>query len=168
MNRTYDIQCPGAAAPVVQPPAPAGVDMSIWTWTHPTPGYCVTSGFRTSSRPNHQGVDINARFGTPIHAAAAGVAYLGRQDLKAGLYVYVKHAGGSTTTYFHMNSQAVGNGQRVAMGDVIGYVGQTGNASPALGGGGPHLHFEVHIPDVWKNWVSPVPFMRARGVNISC
>jgi murein DD-endopeptidase MepM/ murein hydrolase activator NlpD len=85
----------------------------------------------------HKGIDIAAAEGTPIVAAASG-AVVGRgYDVGAGNYVNLKHANGLTTKYFHLSRFAVGMATPVTQGQVIGYVGHTGNAS------GPHLHFEV-------------------------
>jgi murein DD-endopeptidase MepM/ murein hydrolase activator NlpD len=87
----------------------------------------------------HEGIDIGVGYGTPIHAAAAGtVIYCGWMEGYGNLVV-IDHGGGLATAYGHQSSIAVGCGQTVAQGDVIGYVGCTGHCF------GPHLHFEVRI-----------------------
>src|SRR3546814_7836744 len=85
----------------------------------------------------HDGIDIGARYGSPIHAAADGtVAFAGRNG-GYGNFVRVKHSGAITTGYGHMSRIAVRAGAHVHAGQVIGYVGSTGLST------GPHLHFEV-------------------------
>ncbi|MFG2048504.1 M23 family metallopeptidase [Micromonospora sp. NPDC048935] len=148
-------------------------------WTAPIPGR-VGSGFRTASRPGHDGVDIGAAKGTEIRAAAAGRVlvstcdedYRNRQDCDVdgfpgkkgcGWYVDLLHAGGSITRYCHMVVQPfVKVHQMVAAGEVIGKVGSSGNSS------GPHLHFEVHLRNNRNasGAVNPVPFMRQRGAPL--
>jgi murein DD-endopeptidase MepM/ murein hydrolase activator NlpD len=93
----------------------------------------------TSDCPNgfHLGLDIAQPQGTPIHAAAAGWAYPLADPDRYGNLVVIQHYGGYATVYGHMVRQTVGWGQPVHTGDVIGFVGTTGNSS------GPHLHFEV-------------------------
>jgi murein DD-endopeptidase MepM/ murein hydrolase activator NlpD len=87
----------------------------------------------------HAGIDIAAGTGTPIHAAASGrVVYSGWMDGYGNL-VAIDHGRGISTAYAHQSSIAVGNGQTVSQGQVIGYVGNTGNSF------GAHLHFEVRI-----------------------
>ena len=87
----------------------------------------------------HQGIDIGAPTGTPIHAAAAGtVIYCGWEEGYGNLTV-LDHGGDLATAYGHQSSIAVACGQHVNQGDVIGYVGCTGHCF------GPHLHFEVRI-----------------------
>jgi murein DD-endopeptidase MepM/ murein hydrolase activator NlpD len=87
----------------------------------------------------HLGLDIAEPQGTPIHAAGAGLAYPLPDPARYGNFVIVQHAGGYATVYGHMLRQNVTWGQRVQAGDVIGFVGTTGNSS------GPHLHFEVRF-----------------------
>ena len=80
-----------------------------------------------------------ASSGTPIHAAAAGtVIYAGWMEGYGNLVV-IDHGNGLSTAYGHQSSIAVGNGQAVAQGQTIGYVGTTGHST------GPHLHFEVRV-----------------------
>jgi murein DD-endopeptidase MepM/ murein hydrolase activator NlpD len=99
----------------------------------------VTSGFGERWGRMHEGIDIGVGYGTPIHAAASGrVVYAGWMDGYGNL-VAIDHGRGISTAYGHQSSIAVGNGQTVSQGEVIGYVGCTGHCF------GPHLHFEVRI-----------------------
>lgn len=87
----------------------------------------------------HAGTDIGAQYGAEVTAAAAGSVTIATYGSGYGNYVMLSHADGSVTLYGHMSSLAVSAGQTVNQGDVIGYVGSTGNST------GPHLHFEVRI-----------------------
>lgn len=87
----------------------------------------------------HAGIDIGAQYGAEVTAAAAGSVTIATFGSGYGNYVMIAHADGSATLYGHMSSLAVKAGQTVKQGDVIGYVGSTGNST------GPHLHFEVRI-----------------------
>lgn len=87
----------------------------------------------------HAGTDIGAQYGAEVTAAAAGSVTIATYGAGYGNYVMLSHADGSATLYGHMSSLAVSAGQTVKQGDVIGYVGSTGNST------GPHLHFEVRI-----------------------
>jgi murein DD-endopeptidase MepM/ murein hydrolase activator NlpD len=147
------------------------------TWALPVTAGLV-SGFRTSSRPTHDGVDLGAARNTPIKAAAAGTVIRvvcnvstnncdvdGNRTLSGcGWYAEIQHAGRIVTRYCHMvRKPSVRVGQTVARGQIIGYVGTSGSSS------GPHLHFEVHLnapPANHANAVSPITFMRARGLTI--
>jgi murein DD-endopeptidase MepM/ murein hydrolase activator NlpD len=87
----------------------------------------------------HEGIDIAAAEGTPIHAAASGrVVFAGWMDGYGNL-VAIDHGGGLSTAYAHQSSIAAGLGQTVSQGQTIGYVGCTGHCF------GPHLHFEVRV-----------------------
>ncbi len=86
----------------------------------------------------HDGLDIPAREGTPIVAAAAGRVIHSGSDLgDYGRVVILKHAGHYSTVYAHNRRNRVDKGDFVEKGQVIGEVGSSGNAS------GPHVHFEV-------------------------
>jgi hypothetical protein len=85
----------------------------------------------------HEGIDIAARPGTPIHAAEAGRVIHSGWLGGYGRVVIVKHAGRYSTVYAHNRKNSVKKGAFVEKGQVLGEVGATGNAS------GPHLHFEV-------------------------
>ncbi|MEH1099261.1 M23 family metallopeptidase [Micromonospora sp. CPCC 205561] len=157
----------------------AGGRIASSGWTAPIPGG-VGSGFRTASRPGHNGVDIGAPKGTLIRVAATGRVLVSRCDPDnrgrlscnvdgwpnkggCGWFVDVLHAGGFVTRYCHMASKPrVSVGQLVEAGQVIGEVGSSGNSS------GPHLHYEVHEDGdrSSRGAIDPVPFMRSRGAPL--
>jgi murein DD-endopeptidase MepM/ murein hydrolase activator NlpD len=89
----------------------------------------------------HRGIDIANASGTPIRAADDGVvAYVGwnKYDSDPAFVVVIGHAGGFSTSYAHLlPRRVVHNGQRVRRGQLIGYMGSTGNST------GSHLHFEI-------------------------
>jgi murein DD-endopeptidase MepM/ murein hydrolase activator NlpD len=89
------------------------------------------------TRRLHAGIDLGAPTGTPIYAAAAGVVIQAGVQNGYGNAVIISHGNGLSTLYGHQSKIAVSAGQSVARGDLIGYVGSTGNST------GPHLHFEV-------------------------
>ena len=106
----------------------------IWPVTGP-----VVSPFGMRWGRMHEGIDIAAPSGIPVHAAASGrVVYAGWMDGYGNL-VAIDHGGAFSTAYGHQSSIAVGVGQTVSQGDTIGYVGCTGHCF------GPHLHFEVRV-----------------------
>ena len=116
----------------------------------------ITSGFGFRRDPfkgtgaMHKGLDFRGRIGTPIHSAAAGkVTFVGRKG-GYGNVVEVTHGNGLMTRYAHMSRFSAKVGQRVAAGDVIGAIGNTGRST------GPHLHFEVRINN---RAVNPRPFL---------
>lgn len=102
----------------------------------------------------HKGMDIGMPEGTPVYAAADGkVTVANASDswgYSWGYYVKINHAEGVDTLYAHLSSVAVSYGQYVHQGDVIGYVGSTGNSS------GNHLHFELYLEN---NRVDPYPYI---------
>ena len=110
---------------------------------------------RDGGRRSHDGVDIFARRGTPVIAASAGV--VNRVDITnlGGKVVWVRDAIRNANIYYaHLDSQHVRNGQRVGVGDTLGFVGNTGNARTTP----PHLHFGVYRRG--EGPVDPVPFLR--------
>jgi len=119
----------------------------------PTAGRII-SGFGNRKHPilgyvrPHTGVDMAAQNGTPIFAADGGQVLQASYSGGYGNSVLIYHGGGFATFYAHMSGFAVGPGQMVTRGQVIGYVGATGLAT------GPHLHFEVRINGIAQNPLS--------------
>ncbi len=97
------------------------------------------SGGRT-----HEGLDIMASRGAPVVTPTdAVVIRIGVGDT-AGNYVYTANPGGETFAYMHLNEVAdISEGDELSKGELIGYVGNTGNAA----GGATHLHFEIRYND---------------------
>ena len=89
----------------------------------------------------HTGTDLAARTGTPIYAGGDGIVEMAQWYSGYGRYVELRHANGYNTAYGHMSAIADGitPGMRVTQGQVIGYVGSTGQST------GPHLHYEIKI-----------------------
>ncbi|HEY7977799.1 MAG TPA: M23 family metallopeptidase [Rhizomicrobium sp.] len=99
----------------------------------------IIAGFGSySTGERNDGINIAAATGTPIHAAADGVVTYAGNELKGyGNLILIKHGDTYVTAYAHTNSIGVARGQRVAKGDIIGTVGQTGDVTQ------PQLHFEI-------------------------
>lgn len=124
----------------------------------------VTSGFGQRVHPItgdlrfHTGVDLRAAEGAPIRAAGAGVVRdVGRRG-GYGKTVEIDHGDGTSTLYAHASELLVHKGQRVAEGQPVALVGQTGQTT------GPHLHFELRRHDHPVDPASgnlPIPTARA-------
>lgn len=145
-------------------PAPAS---AAGAWANPLPGACLGSPWNEFRRGKngpyyHQGWDLPAGYGTAIRAAGNGRVHSADWQGGGGNTVIINHQNNVYTTYMHMSSFAVGGGQWVSAGQVIGYVGSTGDSS------GPHLHLEVHWNGPWAPTVNPVQFLRDRGVWLGC
>lgn len=114
-------------------------------WIVPLRNYSISSGYRTSERPGHNGVDLAAPGDTPIWAPNDGRVIAVGFDNGQGHHVYIDHGmrnnlGRVTTVYMHMiRNPPVSPGQAVKKGQVIGNVGSTGDST------GNHLHFEVKL-----------------------
>jgi murein DD-endopeptidase MepM/ murein hydrolase activator NlpD len=99
----------------------------------------ITSPFGWRWGRMHEGIDLGAGYGAPIYASASGTVIACGYTGGYGNLVVIDHGGGLATAYGHQSSIAVGCGQSVSQGQVIGYVGSTGRST------GPHLHFEVRV-----------------------
>ncbi len=111
----------------------------------PLDGARISSNFGMRKHPisgfnkMHKGVDFAAPTGTPIYAGGNGIVeYVGRNG-GYGKYIRIRHNNGYKTAYAHMSNykKGISKGVRVNQGEVIGYVGSTGNST------GPHLHYEI-------------------------
>jgi hypothetical protein len=122
----------------------------------------ATSGFGDARRyaPGgpvsfHNGLDLAAPTGTPVHATNVGrVVVAGAYPIKGG-WVAIDHGGGVISMYFHMSRVLVEVGDEVARGAIIGEVGSTGLST------GPHLHWEMRVrelptsPTAWVDRTFP-------------
>ncbi|MFZ6863355.1 peptidoglycan DD-metalloendopeptidase family protein [Undibacterium sp. Ji67W] len=107
----------------------------------------ISSGFSMRVHPisgqwkQHKGVDFAAGIGTPIRATADGVVDSAAMSGGYGNLVVIKHWGGYSTAYAHMQRFAPGirKGSHVSQGEVIGFVGTTGWST------GPHVHYEFRV-----------------------
>ena len=101
-------------------------------------GGVLTSGFGSRWGTTHKGIDLGAPAGTPVHAADGGVVtFAGWNNGGYGYLVRISHENGLETYYAHNSRVAVSAGDRVYQGQVISYVGSTGDST------GNHLHFQV-------------------------
>jgi Peptidase family M23 len=98
----------------------------------------------------HSGQDLAVAAGTPVHAAASGVVVGVRRQVAYGWLVVIDHGGRVATVYAHLASVAVGVGDVLGQGDVIGRVGSTGFAT------GPHLHYELRYEG---QPIDPAPYL---------
>jgi murein DD-endopeptidase MepM/ murein hydrolase activator NlpD len=128
------IQAAQGSTASVGPVSAAGL---IWPVNGP-----VSSGFGMRWGRMHEGIDISAPTGTPIHAAASGTVIYAGWLGGYGMLVVVDHGNGLSTAYAHCSSQLVSVGQQVAQGETVALVGSTGHST------GPHLHFEVRVSGV--------------------
>ncbi len=143
-----------AAPPTTSPPPPqagaqacpvAGPVSFVDTWGAPR------SGGRA-----HQGVDMMAARGTPVAAIQDGSIGRMSNSSLGGITLWMRSTTGDTFYYAHLDSYAAGvsSGMSVSAGQIIGFVGSTGNASPQY----PHLHFEYHPGG--GGAVNPYPLVR--------
>lgn len=105
----------------------------------------ISSAFGATSESadarHHNGIDLAAAHGTPVHAPAAGTVLVAEQRYQAapsyGTVVVLDHGDGWQTLYAHLGSMEVEAGDQVASGDAIGRIGVSGKST------GPHVHVEV-------------------------
>ena len=152
----YAIRTVEAGQPLVvsfssQPPMLSSDGARILPNRWPVDTARLTSGFGVRWHPIlggsrfHAGLDLAAPYGSPIKATMDGVVARAGVAGGYGLLVELRHGGGVETRYAHMSRLNVHPGQSIHTGDVIGFVGSTGEST------GPHVHYEVRINGVAVN-----------------
>ena len=165
------------AEPTAARSAPASAEPFVMTaFPHEGPAvhFWDSWGARRSGGRRHQGTDIMSPRGTEVVAVADGVVTAFGTHRMSGYFIRLDHGDGWATTYMHLNNDTIGTddgegglwtaisptlavGDTVVAGEVIGYVGDSGNAE----GTQPHTHFEVkyegrklnpypYLADVWE------------------
>jgi murein DD-endopeptidase MepM/ murein hydrolase activator NlpD len=148
-------QAAPAAAKKAAPARPAErASRSGREWVSPLVGR-LTSGYGRRWGRQHAGIDVAAPVGVPVRAAAAGQVILAGWGGGYGNLVRIRHADGTVSAYAHL-SRILTDGGRVAAGEIIGRVGNTGRST------GPHLHFEVRVNN---SPLDPVRWLRDKGVR---
>lgn len=103
----------------------------------PLDNYSISSPFGQRGSEFHRGLDMAAGQGEPIKAIQSGKVVNAEFHSSWGNYVAIQHEGGVTTLYAHQSEYVVKVGDEVKQGQIIGYVGSTGNST------GNHLHLEI-------------------------
>jgi murein DD-endopeptidase MepM/ murein hydrolase activator NlpD len=124
------------------------------------------SASRSEGR-THNAIDIMAPQGTPVVAATDGTVAKLHESNKGGISLYQFDSSGQFIYYYaHLMSYAAGitEGKQIKRGEVIGYVGDTGNATP----GSYHLHFGISKANSPGRWyggtpINPFPLLRGQG-----
>ena len=105
----------------------------------PSSNFGSRSIFNGQARSPHSGVDFGARIGTPIAAPAAGVVVLAESLYFTGNTVLIDHGHGLYSLLAHLSEFRVKKGDRIARGEIVGLVGETGRITA------PHLHWAVRL-----------------------
>ncbi len=159
----FEVAQTGYYSLIIQPEIRANAKFAILVNKNPSYGFPVAGkgnsaiqsfwgAVRDGGKRRHEGVDIFAKRGTPVVAVTDGiVSFTGNQGL-GGKQVWLREGiFGNSIYYAHLDGIAVSSGQRVKAGEVLGYVGNTGNAK----GGAPHLHFGIYRAGA----VDPLPYI---------
>jgi len=165
MMTTMTVAVPSASAS-----APSAADVQEFTiakrvvlsskFVLPVAGYHLTGQFGDVSglwSSVHTGLDFATSYGTPIRSIGDGVVVEAGYDGSYGNKTVVRLEDGTELWYCHQTSIAVSVGQKLRTGEVLGYVGATGNVT------GPHLHLEVHPRGGGP--VDPYAALVARGLH---
>lgn len=115
----------------------ADLELSATGFVVPLANYTISSSFGLRGGEFHRGLDFAAAEREPIRAAKNGTVITAAYHSSWGNYVVIEHNGGVTTLYAHQSEYIVASGDKVEQGQIIGYVGSTGNST------GSHLHLEV-------------------------
>jgi murein DD-endopeptidase MepM/ murein hydrolase activator NlpD len=160
---------PGAPPELVRdPPADVKARLSTGGYVFPVYGPVGFGDTFGASRPNvsggwHHGEDLVAPLGTPLLAVADGTLFsVGWNDI-GGWRLWLRDDAGNEFYYAHLSAYApiARDGARVKAGDVIGFLGKSGDAERSI----PHLHFEIHPAPLlglgYDGAVAPYPFLVA-------
>lgn len=129
------------------PYSPSGPFQLVW----PVQRIKINRGFRPASDPNHQGMDLGGKAGTPILSAHEGIViYTGDEFRGYGNMIIVEYGPKWASLYAHLKDVLVEAGQIVKPGQKIGTMGKTGVAS------GVHLHFELMHK---RQPIDPLPYL---------
>lgn len=115
----------------------AGPKLNKKGYAVPLKNYTISSPFGNRGGEFHRGIDLAAAQGEPIYASKAGTVVKAEFHPSWGNYVAIEHEDGTTALYAHQQEYQVKVGDKVKQGQIIGYVGSTGNST------GSHLHFEL-------------------------
>ena len=115
----------------------AEVSKSGWAVPLPSGSYTITSPYGSRGGEFHRGLDMGAAQGTPIMSVKEGAVITSEYHYSWGNHVVVQHKDGTVSLYAHMVKTAASRGVQVKQGQIIGYVGNTGNSF------GAHLHLEI-------------------------
>ncbi|MFJ3365750.1 peptidoglycan DD-metalloendopeptidase family protein [Streptomyces anthocyanicus] len=153
-----------ASAARYMAPESNGGRLSSAGWTLPVNGPLGTPYHQKGSSWEsgyHTGVDFVLPTGTPVKTAGPGVVYSAGWAGPYGNQVVIRHDDGMYSQYAHLaKTPLVKSGQRVRGGQQIGVSGATGNVT------GPHLHFEIRTGPAYGTDISPIPYLRKRGVTV--
>jgi murein DD-endopeptidase MepM/ murein hydrolase activator NlpD len=147
---TYDVRAPERYHEVVS---------RRFSW--PVPGGEVSSGFGIRDGVMHDGVDIRAPLGTAVRAADGGVVIFSGHLRGYGNVVIIRHDDHYATVYGHNLRNLVPAGDRVARGQIVATVGNTGHTT------GSNLHFEVRRDNLARNPLDYLPMRTAPGPSFA-
>lgn len=131
---------------------PRGEGIFIW----PLASGTLTSTFGPRGESFHDGIDIGAPPGTPVHASRDGVVIYSDTLRGYGNVVIVEHAGGYVTVYAHNQENLVHAGDHVRQGELVARLGSSGRTS------GPNLHFEIRKDNLARNPIYFLPSQTAQ------
>jgi murein DD-endopeptidase MepM/ murein hydrolase activator NlpD len=165
------VSVPVSAALAAEPESASGGEFVMTRFIHEDPfdGFSNTWGAGRSGGRRHQGTDVIAPKGTPVLAVADGFVEAMEDGRRSGYYVRLRHADGWESWYIHLNNDTPGTddgaggpsgafaadlevGSFVAAGEIIGYVGDSGNAESRVS----HTHFELQHNGRYLN---PYPYL---------
>lgn len=117
-----------------------------------------TWGASRSSGRTHEGIDIMAGKGTKVYSTTDGLVASLKGNNLGGTVIWIIGPAGSWHYYAHLNQHKRGlsEGDYIRKGDLIGYVGSTGNAKASA----PHLHYGIYLTGKGRNATNPYPYLR--------